>query len=72
MANEVEIIGDGDGVVFIGEQSAVSRFLESRGLFEETRPFELRNLGPYISSGADALRLVSETVERSSRYLKLT
>lgn len=72
MVNEVEIIGDGDGVVFIGEQSAVSRFLESRGLFEETRPFELRNLGPYISSGADALRLVSETVERSSRYLKLT
>ena len=72
MANEVEIIGDGDGVVFIGEQSAVNRFLESRGLFEETRPFELRNLGPYISLGADALRLVSESVERSSRYLKLT
>ena len=72
MANEVEIIGDGDGVVFIGEQSAVNRFLESRGLFEETRPFELRNLGPYISSGADALRLVSESVEKSGRYLKLT
>ena len=72
MANEVEIIGDGDGVVFIGEQSAVNRFLESRGLFEETRPFELRNIGPYISSGADALRLVSESVEKSSRYLKLT
>ena len=51
---------------------AVSRFLESRGLFEETRSFELRNLGPYISSGADALRLVSESVEKSGRYLKLT
>lgn len=51
---------------------AVSRFLESRELFEETRSFELRNLGPYISSGADALRLVSESVEKSSRYLKLT
>jgi len=32
----------------------------------------LRNLGPYISSGADALRLVSESVEKSGRYLKLT
>ena len=51
---------------------AVSRFLESRELFEETRSFELRNLGPYISSGADALRLVSESVEKSGRYLKLT
>ena len=51
---------------------AVNRFLESRGLFEETRSFEWRNLGPYISSGADALRLVSESVEKSGRYLKLT
>ncbi|WP_052166986.1 hypothetical protein [Microbacterium profundi] len=72
MAGEVELIGDGDGVVVTGEPSAVERFLERAGLLPYASEFSLRKLRPLLKAGADIAETAAGVAEQSALYLKLT
>lgn len=68
MADEVEIVSDGDGVAIVGEPSAVERFLTSAGL----STFEQMDLGRMLSRGAAVAEVTSVLAAQSGRWVKLT
>lgn len=72
VADEIELIGDDDGVVVLGDRSVVERFLERAGLLANAREFELGKLRKLATAGADVARTASEVAEQSALYLKLT
>lgn len=72
MAGEVELVGDGDGVLVAGNPSAVERFLEHVGLLDQAQEFDLGRLSSIAKTGADAANAVSGLIEQSGMYLKLT
>lgn len=72
VADEVELIGDDDGVVVLGDRSAVERFLDRAGLTGHVREFDLGHLRKLARTGADVARTASEVAEQSALYLKLT
>ena len=72
MSGEVELIGDGDGVVVVGQPSAVERFLDHARLLEHARRFDLSRLSTILRAGADTGSTVSAVLEQSGMYLKLT
>ena len=72
MAEEVQLIGDDDGLAVIGEPTAVERFLKSVDQWASSRELDLRPLKPYIAIGADIAQKASEIAENSGRWIKLT
>lgn len=72
MAGEVELVGDGDGVLVAGNPSAVERFVEHVGLLDQAQEFDLGRLSSIANTGADAANAVSGIIEQSGMYLKLT
>jgi len=72
MAEEVQLIGDDDGLAVIGEPTAVERFLKSVGEWASSRELDLRPLKPYLAIGADIAQQASEIAENSGRWIKLT
>ncbi len=72
MAGEIELVGDGDGVVVTGDRSAVERFLDQAGLLPQALEFDLGKLHTVLNFGADGLKTMSGIVEQSAMYLKLT
>lgn len=54
MAPQIEVISDGDGLVVIGDRSAVDRYLDHAGLSSHAEEFRLGRAQhcPQISSGS--------------------
>jgi hypothetical protein len=46
MAHEIELVGDGDGVLVVGDRSTIERFLDHAGLLARA---EVVNLGKISS-----------------------
>lgn len=72
MADEIELVSDGDGVVVAGERSAVERFLNHAGLLVRAQAFDLSKLSNALGAGADFAKTASGIAEQSALYLKLT
>lgn len=69
---EIELVGDDDGVVVVGDRSAIQRFLDHAALLSWARDFDLGKLSNAMNAGADVLTTASGVVEQSAMYLKLT
>lgn len=72
MGDEIELISDGDGLVVVGDQSAVERFLSQTGLLPDASHISLARLRSVMQTGAELAEIASEVAERSAFYLKLT
>jgi hypothetical protein len=72
MADEVELISDGEGVVVVGVGSVVERFLDHAGLTPTAREFGLGRLSAVLRSGGELAKTASGIAEQSAYYLKLT
>lgn len=70
MANEIQLISDGDGLAVIGDPAAVERFLVSEGL--PSKDLGLPRLGTVLSTGSAAAQAGSEVAGNSGRWVKLT
>lgn len=72
MADEIELAGDDDGVVVMGDRGAIERFLKKAGLSSQASPFDLVRLIKLLKGAADTAQAAAEIAERSALYLKLT
>lgn len=72
MGDEIELVSDGDGLVVVGDQSAVERFLSQTGLLPDASRISLARLRSVMRTGAELAEIASEVAERSAFYLKLT
>jgi hypothetical protein len=72
MRNEIELVSDGDGLVVVGDQWAVERFLEHAGLLPDAARFSLGRLSGVVRTGAELAETASAIAEKSAFYLKLT
>jgi hypothetical protein len=50
MGDEIELVRDGDGLVVVGDQSAVERFLDYAGLLPEAASVSLGKLSGVLRS----------------------
>lgn len=69
MANEVELISDGDGLTVIGNPTAVEHFMASVGLSSNAGS---PRLGAAFSAGASVAQTDSAIAANSGRWVKLT
>lgn len=72
MAGEIEVLSDGDGIVAIGDRSALDRFLDHAGLLSSAKEFRLDKLSTVLWSSAEVAKTASGVAEQSALYLKLT
>ncbi len=72
MADEIELVSDGDSLAVVGEQNAVERFLEAQGLLNLSKNFRTDQLVSVLRRGADAAQAVSNVSAKTGRYVKLT
>ncbi|MEU0265670.1 hypothetical protein [Nocardioides sp. NPDC006303] len=72
MTNEIELIGDDDGVVVVGGTSALERFLDHVDLRSHAEQFDLARVSGVLKSGADLAETAAGIAEQSALYLKLT
>lgn len=72
MEDEIQLIGDGDGLAVIGNPTAVERFLDSVGLLSLSKDLRLDRLGSILGVGAEAAQAASDIGANSGRYVKLT
>jgi hypothetical protein len=72
MGDEIELVGDGDGLVAVGGRSAVERFLDYAGLSPDAVPVSLGKLSGVLRSGSAVAETASGIVEQSAFYLRLT
>ncbi|MEZ0163219.1 hypothetical protein AB2L27_00400 [Kineococcus sp. LSe6-4] len=71
MSEQIELIGDGDGLAVIGDAAAVDRFLTSAGV--PSRALRLdQKLGPAVNAGSGLARAGSQIAGNSGRWVKLT
>jgi hypothetical protein len=72
MANEIQLISDGDGLAVIGEPKAVEKFVRSAGQWATSKELDLRRLKPLLTLGSDVAQTASEIAANSGRWIKLT
>lgn len=72
MADEVELVHDGEGLAVIGIPSAVERFLHATGLSSVSRELHLDKLVEALDTGSMFANAASNISENAGRYLKLT
>ncbi len=72
MVGEIELVSDGDGLVVVGNRSAVERFLDHAGLLPYAEAFGLGKLSTVLKYGAEVANTAADTTEQSALYLKLT
>lgn len=72
MADEIELISDGEGVVVAGAASVVERFLDHAGLTPTAKQFGLSRLSAVLRAGGELAETASGIAEQSAYYLKLT
>lgn len=70
VSNEIELIGDGDGIAVIGEPKAVERFLESEGL--PSKDLGLPRIRKVLSLGTAGAQAAADVAANSGRWVKLT
>ncbi|MFZ3566547.1 hypothetical protein ACOKM5_06190 [Streptomyces sp. BH097] len=71
MDNEIQLVGDGDGLAVIGDPTDVDRFLASEGL-SSSRDLGPQRLKSVLGAGAAAAQAGSEIAAGSGRWVKLT
>ncbi|KRF31109.1 hypothetical protein ASG83_09820 [Yonghaparkia sp. Soil809] len=67
---EIQLVGDGDGVAVLGPPSAVEQFLRAEGL--EAAEFPLGRLAGTAAMGGAALQAGGMVAEHSGRWVKMT
>jgi hypothetical protein len=72
MGDEIELVGDGDGLVVVGGRSAVERFLDYADLSPNAAPVSLGKLSGVLRSGSAVAETASGIAEQSAFYLRLT
>lgn len=73
MSDEIQLIGDGDGLAVIGDPSAVERFLVSQGLDQlQSTDLGLQRLGQTLGRGAVAVQTASVIAAGSGRWVQIT
>ncbi|MEV4844934.1 hypothetical protein AB0K20_17185 [Micromonospora matsumotoense] len=72
MDDEIELIGDDDGLLVNGNPAAVEEFLRAEGLWASATRLDLRQLDTIFGVGADAAQAASGVAANSARWLKLT
>lgn len=72
MADDIELVSDGDGLAVIGDEEAVERFLYSDGLLDQSQDLSLNRLANILGRGAEIVQGASEISAKSGRYVKLT
>ncbi|MBC2900638.1 hypothetical protein [Streptomyces cupreus] len=70
MANEIQLISDGDGLAVIGNATDVERFLLSEGL--PSKDLGVQRLKSVFGTGAAAAQAGSEIAANSGRWVMLT
>ncbi|MET9508566.1 hypothetical protein ABZX62_08810 [Streptomyces flavidovirens] len=70
MANEIQLISDGDGLAVIGNATDVERFLVSEGL--SSKDLGLQRLKSFVGTGAVVAQAGSEIAANSTRWVQLT
>jgi rRNA processing protein Krr1/Pno1 len=70
MDNDIQLIGDGDGLAVIGNATDVDRFLVSEGL--TSKDLGLQRLKSVVGTGAAAAQAGSDIGASSGRWVKLT
>lgn len=72
MADAIELVGDGEGVLVAGTASDVERFLDHAGLMSDAKAFSLDRLSTVLRSAGEVAKTTSGIAEQSAYYLKLT
>lgn len=72
MADQIELLSDGDGLAVVGAPGAIERFLDSTGLRSVARDLGMDKLSSVLGTGAEALRSASDASVNVGRYVKLT
>ncbi|MCW2748371.1 MAG: hypothetical protein JWP10_1513, partial [Nocardioidaceae bacterium] len=73
MANEIELVSDGDGLVALGASADVERFFLSTGLdHAPKREINLHRLWSFSGTGAAAAQVGADIAANSGRWVKLT
>lgn len=67
---EVEVIGDGEGLVFVGDPEQVAKFVASVGL--PSTSFDVSKLAPAAAVGGAVLNAASSVFANAGRWMKLT
>ncbi len=67
---DVEVISDGDGLVFVGEPTQVAKFVAASGL--PSTSFDIAKLTPSVAAGAAVLNTAAEISANAGRWVKLT
>lgn len=71
MSNEIELVGDGDGIAFFGDPHEVELFLSTAGA--PSREVGLRApLSSALNAGSSLVQAGSQIAENSGRWVKLT
>lgn len=72
MANEVELMHDGEGLAVLGTPKVVECFLDSVGLLSLSQKIRLAKLGSVTGTGSKVVEAAAEISENAGRYVKLT
>jgi cell division protein ZapA (FtsZ GTPase activity inhibitor) len=72
MTDEIELVGDDEGAIVVGDRAAVERFLTGLGMLTQAKAFDLEKLRAAARAGADISSFISVVAEQSALYLKLT
>lgn len=73
MSNEIELIGDGDGLAVIGHSTDVERFLLDQGLsLVPSRELDMHRLWSRLNTAGAVLEVATVLAENSGRWIKLT
>ncbi|MBB2942682.1 hypothetical protein FB565_002395 [Actinoplanes lutulentus] len=70
MANEIQLISDGDGLAVIGHPAAVDRFLTTERL--PSKDLGLKRLVSALGTGSKIAKAGSEIAEQSGRWVQLS
>ncbi len=68
-SDEIQLVGDDDGLAVIGAPGAVERFLDSIGLLSASTDLQI---GRALEIGSEVAHVASDVAENSGRYVKLT
>ena len=68
--DDVEVISDGDGLVFVGEPTQVAKFVAASGL--PSTSFDIAKLTPSVAAGAAVLNAAADISASAGRWVKLT
>lgn len=59
MADAIELIADGDGVLVAGAATEIERFLNHAGLLSNAKAISLQGLGPALKAFGEVARTAS-------------